>query len=224
MATIVAIEFGAWTMILNKILNHIFTSPSTVMVLRELERRNEGITGREIARMTNISHRTALKALDNLEALKLVKRRIAGKSYYFTLNRRQFLNRKIISEIFNTEREYKQVIFKRISAVKNSNTVSLIIFGSVSRNDETYGSDLDLCVVYNKSRTEIEERINILRDELYNEYGVTLAPFYITERIFKQKAKNLQPPVNSIINDGILIFGKSINRIIHGKKNIQTAR
>ena len=210
------------TMIINKILNHIFTSPSIIAVLRELDVRNTGITGREIARAVNISHRTELKALDNLEALKLVTRRVAGKSYYFTLNRNQFLNKKITSVIFKSEQEYKRSIFDKIKTVKNSNVASLILFGSVARKDETYGSDLDLCIVYNKTKTGIEEKINILRDKLYDEFGVSLAPFYITESNFKQKAKNLKAPVNNLINEGIVICGKSINRIIYGKKNIQT--
>lgn len=203
-------------MIINKFLNHLFTSPSIIAVLRELNIRNTGITGREIARLANMSHRTALKALENLEALKMVTRRVAGKSYYFTLNRQQFINKKIISVIFENEREYKKKIFDKIKSIKTDNLISLIIFGSVARNKETYESDLDLCIVYNKNKTEIEKKINVLRGKLYNEYGVTLAPFYITGSNFKLKAKNLKPPVNNINNEGIVIWGKSINRLKHG--------
>ncbi|MCB9250814.1 MAG: hypothetical protein H6613_20845 [Ignavibacteriales bacterium] len=37
--------------------------------------RNDGLTGREIARLENITHRTALKALENLEALNVVTKK-----------------------------------------------------------------------------------------------------------------------------------------------------
>ena len=78
-------------MIINNFLNHLFTAPSIISVLRELDMRNVGLTGREIARLGNIAHRTAIKSLDNLESLNLVTRRIAGKSYYYTINRNQYI-------------------------------------------------------------------------------------------------------------------------------------
>ena len=203
-------------MIINRFLNHLFTAPSIVSVLRELDIRNAGITGREIARLCNITHRTSLKALGNLEALNLVTRRIAGKSYYFTINRDQYIYKEIISLIFEKEREYKKRIFSELKALKYENLVSIIIFGSVARKEETIKSDLDVCFVYFKTKNDIEEKINILRDGLYDKYGILLAPLYITERNFKLRAKKIQPPVNNIISEGIVIWGKSINRITNG--------
>lgn len=211
-------------MIINNVLNYIFTSPVVIATLRELDKRNAGISGREIARLINVSHRTALKALDNLEALKIVTRRVVGKSYYFTLNRNHFISKKVITVIFNNEREFRNSIYEKIKRVKSNGVLSLIVFGSVARKEETYASDLDLCIVYNKTKTDVEEKTNKLRDELYEKYGVTLAPFYITESNFKRKAKNYDPPVNNILKDGLVIWGKSINGIINGKKNIKAKR
>jgi len=203
-------------MIVNKFLNYLFTSPSIIAVLRELDMRTVGISGREISRLTNVTHKTALKALDNLEALKLIKRNVVGKSYYFTLNREQFIYKNIISVIFKNELEYKQKLIDNLKKLKNDNVVSLIIFGSVARKEETYESDFDLCIVYQNKKNEIEEKIGVLQSKLYEEFGVTLAPFYITEGDFKEKANTLKPPVNNILKEGNVIWGKSINRIIHG--------
>jgi len=203
-------------MIVNKFLNYLFTSPSIIAVLRELDMRTVGISGREISRLTNVTHKTALKALDNLEALKLIKRNVVGKSYYFTLNREQFIYKNIISVIFKNELEYKQKLIDNLKKLKNDNVVSLIIFGSVARKEETYESDFDLCIVYQNKKNEIEGKIGVLQSKLYEEFGVTLAPFYITEGDFKKKANTLKPPVNNILKEGNVIWGKSINRIIHG--------
>jgi predicted nucleotidyltransferase len=203
-------------MIVNKFLNYLFTSPSIIAILRELDMRTVGISGREISRLVNVTHKTALKALDNLEALKLIKRNVVGKSYYFTLNREQFIYKNIISVIFKNEIMYKQKLIDNLIKLKNDNVVSLIIFGSVARNEETYESDFDLCIVYQNKKNEIQENIGVLQSKLYEEFGVTLAPFYITEDDFKQKAISLKPPVNNIIKEGNVIWGKSINRIVHG--------
>lgn len=203
-------------MIINRFLNNLFTAPSIISVLRQLNMRNDGLTGREVARLENITHRTALKSLDNLESLNLVTKRVAGKSYYYTINRNQYIYKEIISVIFEKELEYKQKVFNEIKSVKNENLISTIIFGSVARKEETYKSDLDVCFIYKKNKSAIEEKINNLRDKIYDNYGVSLAPFYITVNDFIAKAKKSLPPVNNILEEGIVISGKPIKRIIHG--------
>jgi predicted nucleotidyltransferase len=201
-------------MIVNRILDHLFTSPGIIAVLRELDLRKVGITGREIARLSGITHRSALKALDNLEALKLVQRQVAGKAYYFTINRSHYLYCNVISPVFDAERELTNKIIAKIKQALSKYSESIIIFGSVARKEETYESDFDLCVVYLKNKKLIEERINSLRDELYDLFGISLAPFLITAPEFKIKAKNKKPPVKDIIKEGKVISGKSINRLI----------
>ncbi len=203
-------------MIINNFLNYLFTTPSVISVLRILNQRTEGSTGREIARLSNITHRTAIKALDNLETFNLVKKRIVGKSYYYTINRNQYIYKEIISLILKKEREFQKKVFDSLKLVRCENLVSVIIFGSVARKEENIESDLDVCFIYFKTKKDIEERVNILRDNLYEKYGVQLAPFYITEMDFKSKAKKKKPPVNNIVKDGIVIRGKTLNRLING--------
>lgn len=198
------------------VLNSIFSAPSAVSLLRELSIRNTGLTGRELARATNLTPQSAHNTLANLEALKIVNRITAGRSHYFTLNRNHYLNKQIIENLYSYEREYINAIFESIKKSLGKWSISLIIFGSVARRDETVESDLDLCIVYKGKKALVEEKISSLRDKLFNEFGVNLAPFYITEREFKSRAKNIKPPIDNIIKEGNVIYGKSINRIIHG--------
>lgn len=198
------------------VLNSIFSAPSAVSLLRELSLRKTGLTGRELARITKLTPQTAHNTLANLEALKIVNRITAGRSHYFTLNREHYLAKKIIENVYESEREFANSIFERIKKSLRKESVSLIIFGSVARKDETVESDLDLCIIYQSKKSLVEEKITGLREKLYNEFGVTLAPFYITQRDFKSSAKNKKKPVNNIIEDGRVIYGKSINRLING--------
>jgi len=135
-----------------KVLDKLFISTAITAVLRELNLRIVGITGREIARQTGLTHRTALKALDSLEALKLVNKYIAGKAYYFTINRESYLFKKVIVSIFEAEREMLRAINKKIRSALGKYTESVILFGSVSRSEEIFGSDFDICMVYKLSR------------------------------------------------------------------------
>lgn len=198
------------------VLNSIFSAPSSVSLLRELSIRTTGLTGRELARITNLTPQAAHNTLANLEALKIVNRITAGRSHYFTLNRKHYISKNIIENLYQYEREYINSIFEKLKKTLGKLSVSLIMFGSVARKEETAESDLDLCIVYGSNKASVVEKISELREELYIEYGITLAPFYISENLFKSNAKRNKPPINNIIAEGKVIAGKSIERMIHG--------
>ena len=61
-------------MLVNKFIENLFSAPSNISVLRVLNQRVIGITGRETERLTNLTHRSALKALTTLEELGVVVR------------------------------------------------------------------------------------------------------------------------------------------------------
>lgn len=201
-------------MIINNILQHIFSAPSNVIVLRTLNSRVVGISGREIARISKLSNRTVQGVLANLESLGMVNRNIGGRDHLFTLNRANKIVSRLIKYIFEFEDGFDKEIISLIRKKLSQNVSSLILFGSVARKEEDYSSDFDLCIVYNKNKTKIENALSELRDRLYDDYKVTLAPFYITETDFKKRAKKNLSPVNNIIKDGILIAGKPIRELI----------
>lgn len=201
-------------MIINNILQHIFSAPSNVIVLRTLNSRMVGTSGREIARISKLSNRTAQSVLANLESLGLVNRTIGGRDHLFTLNRNNKIVSKLIKYIFEFEEGFGKEIVSSIKKKLSPLVSSLILFGSVSRKEEDYSSDFDLCIIYTKNKTKIENTVSELRDKLYDDYKVTLAPFYITETDFKKRAKKNLSPVNNIIKDGILITGKPIRELI----------
>lgn len=201
-------------MIINNILQHIFSSPSNVIILRTLNSRVVGISGREIARISKLSTRTAQSVLANLESLGLVNRTIGGRDHLFTLNRNNKIVSKLIKYVFEFEDGFGKEIISSIKKKLSPLVSSLILFGSVARKEEEYSSDFDLCIVYNKDKTKIEKAVSELRDKLYDDYKITLAPFYITETDFKKRANKNLSPVNNILKDGILIAGKPIRELI----------
>lgn len=202
-------------MIVNRILDHIFVNTGNLAVLRVLNDRVVGISGRETARLANISLRTAQLALSNLEGLKIVKRQIGGREHLFTLNRDNFITKEIIIKLFITERRFKDSLINQI--VNNLQTLadSIILFGSVARKEESIDSDMDICLVYSKNKATIEKIISTLRDDVYDTYGITLAPFYVTSNKFKTTAKKNRGPINEILKDGIVLNGSSINELIN---------
>ncbi|MBK7105451.1 MAG: nucleotidyltransferase domain-containing protein [Ignavibacteriae bacterium] len=203
-------------MIVNNVLNKLFSAPTSIMVLRELSLRNTGITGRELGRVINITPQAVHNTLSNLETLKIVKREFAGRSHFFTLNRNHFLTKKIIESIFEYEREYLKSIFDKIKKEIGKETSSIILYGSVARKDENWESDFDICIVYNNEKKQIEDKIKNLRTKLYDDYGITLAPYYVSQKEFIEGNKKNKSPIKNIINEGKVISGLSISRLING--------
>jgi len=200
-------------MVINTFLENLFSAPSNISVLRVLNERVIGITGRETARLTNLTHRSALKALTTLEELGIVIRITGGRDHSFTLNRQKYITKEIIHIIFEAEKKFhtmlKSVIKKRLSKL----TRSVIVYGSVARKEETINSDYDLCIVYDKKRGEIENIVSKLRDDLHEKFSVQLAPLYITSAEFNQRARKKLSPVEDIVKEGIVICGSSIHEL-----------
>jgi predicted nucleotidyltransferase len=203
-------------MVINKILNHIFINTTNLAVLRVLNDRVIGLSGRETARLAGISLRSAQLSLNNLENLKIVHRHYGGREHIFTLNRKNYIVKEIIINIFEAEESFRSSIYKQIKLKLAKLTDSVILFGSVANQEESVESDMDICIIYTKNLNIIENAISKLRDVLNDSFGVTLAPFYITKSEFRKRAKAGRSPIASIIKHGKVLSGLSIKRIING--------
>lgn len=203
-------------MIIHNILNKLFSSSASISILRELSLRNTGTTGRELAKFAQLTPQAAHNTLSNLELLNIVQREHAGKSHYFWLNRKHYLTKHIIETVFQSEKDYKEKLFTELKKAIGKESESIILFGSVARKEETPQSDLDICIVHLNKKKIIENKISQLRQTLYDQFGITLAPYYITKPEFIKKCNSDKSPVNNIVKEGKVISGISINRLIHG--------
>lgn len=209
------IKKRANSVIIQKVLNKLFSSPASISILRELTIRNKGVTGREVARSTGLTAQTAHNSLANLEALKIIKREFVGRSHYFTLNREHYLFKNIMKNLFESERNFSESLYKKIGSSLSKVCASVILYGSVVRQEETTESDLDICIV-SDTKSLVEEKLSSLRDLLYSEYGITLAPYIIKENDFVRRAAQGQSPINEIVKEGKVLSGRSIKRLING--------
>lgn len=203
-------------MVTNKILDEVFSAQSNLKILRVLNERNAGVSGREAARLTGLSVRAVQKSLVKLSKAGLVKIAEGNREHLFSIDREKYLVRELVEKIFETERGFNSSILKQIRTKLKPYTVSLVQFGSTARGEDTLKSDFDLCIIYNKNLSVIEEKVSELRSALFKTYNITLAPFYIPAVKFRQFGKQRKPPVKNIIAEGRLIAGKSIKELLNG--------
>ena len=200
---------------LAKILNKVFSAQSNIVILRALKNYAVGISGREVSRISGLSPKSCLKTLTSLENLGIVDRIRGGRDHIFNLNRKHFLFKNAILPLLYAETEFFKSVKKEIKLKLYEKCKSVYIFGSVSRQEDTVESDLDICIImskYNK-QAQLENIVDELRRDTSLKYGIIISPFYITEKEFIKRAKLKKPPVPDIIKQGIFICGKRIEKL-----------
>ncbi|MEJ5262755.1 MAG: nucleotidyltransferase domain-containing protein, partial [Ignavibacterium sp.] len=205
-------------MILKKPLDYVFATWSNIAILRVLSSVKTPLSGREIAKLSGMSAPSALQSLSSLENLNLIIRNRGGREHFFSLNRENYFIKKIIIPAISNEKKFPKEVFKEIKNNLGEFAESLILFGSVARGEEQVQSDFDLCIVYQgqANRKKIDSVIPKLREILHLKYGLSLAPFLITKKEFYIKARNNISPVNNIIKEGKILFGKTIKDLTNG--------
>lgn len=205
-------------MIINNVLNTLFSTWSNIAIMRALENYAVGISGREVARIAGITPKNCLITLSFLEDMGIVIRVRGGREHLFTLNREHFLVKDVLLPALAAERKYVEMISKEIANSLKKFTISVYLFGSVARQQETIDSDYDICIIYNNqtNKKKIEIVLSDLGSKLKKKYGVSLAPFYITKNDFIKRSKLGKSPVKEITKEGIYISGLKIKDLLNG--------
>lgn len=205
-------------MVINKVLDNVFSAKSSISILRAIQNAALGLSGREISRLAGLSPRAAINTLTSLENLGIVNKVRGGRDHFFSLNREHYLVNKGILPILELERNFLDSITGEIKSKLRNKCKSVFLYGSVVRKEETIKSDFDICIVYSisDSRNNIENIVYDLGTFLIKKYGVSISPYYISVSEFVKKAKKSKPPVNNILTEGKLIYGVSKKRLLNG--------
>lgn len=203
-------------MVINKVLDKVFSTWSNVAVLRVLNRHVLGLSGREVSRLSGMSAKNCIITLTGLENLGLALRTRGGRDHLFTLNREHFLVREGVIPLFEVEEKFAESIYADIKKKLRKMCNSVYLFGSVARKEENIDSDLDLCIVYDEERQRepLEDALYELQLQTRKKYAVNISPFYISARQFALKAKANKPPIADVLKDGKILFGKPIRGVV----------
>ena len=206
------------SMIFHNVLDILFSTWSNTAVLRVLQHYSNGITGREISRLAGMNHRACQKALATLESIGIIERRRGGRDHLFTLNRSNILVTDGVLPLLAVEQEFSKKAFAFLAHKLKKQCISIILFGSVARNDETVASDIDLCLIVDAKKRipATGDVVHSLAEEFRQRFGGNVAPFIITHKEFVRRAKRKQSPVSAIINEGIVVDGLSLEKLVNG--------
>lgn len=203
-------------MLLDRPLDDIFGQYSKLKLLRFLLKSQTQMNGREIAKNVGLSHVKVHTALKDLTKQGIVSMRSVGSSLVYWLNEEHFLVKEIIRPAFEKEEglfEYiSQLILKEISTFK---PFSIILFGSFAKGRAVVDSDIDVVIVYprSKNKTVISKELREAEKKITSLFGNHLSSVPLSIDEFQDKLKKKDTFVNEIIRTGRVIYGKSITEL-----------
>jgi hypothetical protein len=198
------------------ILDEVFSTWSHISTLRTLMDAARPLSGREIARLSHMNHRSCLKALTRLEHIGFVNRNRGGRDHLFTLNREHRLWHEGILPMFDIERRHLGRLAKRLRKELSPYVESAILYGNSVMKRDAHDTTIDVCLIINSRMTEqeIRSRVEIIMPIAWKRYGAKVQTVIFTEPDFVRRVKRGQSLVQTILKEGQVISGKTIRELI----------
>lgn len=191
-------------MLITNFLSDIF-SEKRIRIMRFFSDYSNGqFTGREVAKRLKLNNKTCLITLNELVEVGLLKKDIVGNAHVFKY-RPSFYWDEIINVILKKEKNVIEEIAKDVISIMKDDVERVILFGSYATKNETGDSDVDICLVSNKTKDTLEQRKEQLEDFFYDKYLCHLSIYISNEKDFEEEAL---PIIKEIKEEGIELWSK----------------
>lgn len=170
-------------MIPEDMLDRVLSPITALRTLRALCREpNAEFTGRELARRANTSPPQTSAALQRLEGLGLVHRKVTGRADRWSLVGDHALVSSLTT-LFEVERNLRpQFRMELRDELRRLGATKATIFGSVARGEATIDSDLDLFVEVptEGEAARLREALPDLQLRFLKKYATMISPLILT--------------------------------------------
>jgi len=190
-----------------------------IRILRELCVHGGELSPSILAERTGLSRWGASNALADLVDLRIVRAVGLGRSVPYTLNLEHSLAVPLMV-LFQTEAERVDrimAIIRETAERMDPQPVSVWMYGSVARGEDTAASDIDLAVISNEQNAEA--LASIIRDALEEEVtdpSLQISVISLTSSGISELDDRASEVWNQIQEDAITLFGSPPEAVIHG--------
>ncbi len=187
-------------------LENILGSRSKMKLLREMVRNEEReYCLEDLVKATKQSFGTVHPALGSLVESRIIVVRKMGRSKLYRVNQRHVLYEKITDLIYAERDGYLDIAKEFSEGLEKKHIRNIILFGSVARGDFTERSDIDVLVVY--SRTKPEDAVLEIVGTLTDKYDVTIVPVYLSVTEVRDRMKRADPFILNVLEEGKVLYG-----------------
>lgn len=189
-------------------LEELLGSKAKISILRTLTRfPAKSFTGRELARLVNISASRTLEILRLFKEYGLVNQSRLGKTLQWNLNSQALLVKEI-SPILSMEIRVFEHLKTTLKKALNSDegVLAVALFGSIVRGEERPNSDVDVFILVKeeKDKPRIAQRVRDLNLKTLSIYGNVISEIIYSQKEYHQKRKNKF--VQQIEREGDFVF------------------
>lgn len=200
-------------------LDEILRHGSKIKILRFLFTEKDEHTGRNIAKGIGMSPSSTHKTLQEMKKEGLISARKKGNAILYKLRQDNYVVKKLLSPLFEKEKFiYNDIVLliKRHLLQAKEDIVSIAVFGSVARKEETSRSDMDLLILLkNKTgKIRVDKLLDKLHVDMVKKFGVAISPYVLTKSEIRLKYNQKQRIIKSILDNNELIYGEPIERIL----------
>ena len=188
----------------------LFYDATRVRVLDVMLANPQELSGRAIARRSDLSPTTANLALGDLASHGIVSSRAEGRSHLWSLHLENALVKQLVALARVQDEQCGQVVADALG----SEPISVTLFGSVARGEPGPQSDVDILVIAQdhaqgqEFRRRAYKASAALRQEVGREVEIT-----VVERDALQDA-SIRGFIGQVLSDGRTLQGKRLSELV----------
>lgn len=195
-------------------IESVFGTPGKIRILRALAKAPRPLTGRQVAELSGLTHRGAIQAMAGLVDAGVVRQRQVGRAYQYELSRDNMLVERIVLAALDAEASLPGQLRTELVEGLGARAVSVVLFGSVARGEESARSDIDVLAVVDtaEAKTEIEGLVDSRASLLEARLGHSVSVHVLT---IPELRKRPRPAfLEEVLRDGVLLKGTGLEELI----------
>lgn len=192
-------------------VDDLLGSRSRIAVLRVLLGVSVPLNASQIAVRSKLSHVAAASVLSEFASMGVVLSSPAGRATVYWLSRDSVYVENVLEPLFQAERDVPQYLVDDLAWAFQDEAVSVVLFGSYARGDQTPESDVDVALVAENPDTKsaLESAIAAHASEFRSRFGASLSALTYTREEAGMLWETSPSLAESLCRDGVVVSGLS---------------
>lgn len=192
-----------------RLIQDLLNSRAKIALLGMLLERSHAFSVSDLSRLASLPKATTSLVVTEWEKAGLVEAKIQGRNKLVKINQK-FQLLPELKAIFEKSKNYHAPFFdkiRKLSVLKKSSVLAVIIFGSRVREDFVHASDLDVMIALENKNDSITEKIAEEFVRLSNETGIRFSPTFLDKKEIETRLKEKDHFIKNILTEGKIVKG-----------------
>lgn len=193
------------------LLQQLLDSKSKILLLEKLSDRPQAFSVSELARLASLPKATVSGIVSDWEKAGLALCEHQGRNKLVRINQKFYLLPEL-KKIFSKTADFQAPLLKTLSSLKslkNKKVKATAVFGSRTKKDFSYQSDLDVLVVLENKDSKIAEEIMEEFSKATVETGIKFYPTLLDSEEMRHRLIEKDQFTQKIIKEGNFLKGRN---------------